>query len=99
MFLESLSEEEATTAPASEGLCRELPHHYSKRSLYKRWCWERGWVIQNDARSNETKEERSPVDDEFWTEDKVPEPTLSWPSFRNYWKKHFPHLRIRDAKA
>lgn len=69
-FLEDLKGE--ATAPATrvtrqlagdtlrheeEGLV-ELPHHYSKRSLYHRWAFERGWKITKDAVGREKKTPR-----------------------------------------
>jgi len=81
-----------------EGLI-ELPHYYSIRSLYGRWCRENGWNTTFDSRSRETKEVR--VDD-AWLADvaagKEVGPTLSYITFRKFWAQHFPLMKMH-AKA
>jgi len=81
-----------------EGLI-ELPHYYSIRSLYGRWCKENGWNTTFDSRSRETKEVRT---DALWLAEVAAGtevgPTLSYITFRKFWKEHFPLMKIR-AKA
>jgi len=105
-FLEDLANEAAEIPPTrvvrclagnrlrkeEEGLI-ELPHHFSKRSLYGRWMYEGGWLVDTNANGAITIRERQ---DEHWNDDEdVRMKYLSWTAFHTYWKKEFPKMSIR----
>ena len=71
----------------------DLPHHYTKRSLYKRWAFESGHKVVTDAKGRNTTTDR---EDDYWPADKKPLPIVSWKSFLNYWDEHHKNLRIRS---
>jgi len=76
-----------------EGLV-ELPSYFTKRSLYKRFMYEGGWVVKTNAKGNYVA--ATERDDEHWTADDKLQALMSWTSFRIYWREHFPNLRIRS---
>ena len=72
----------------------ELPHHFSKRGLYRQWCFENGHVVSFDAQMKHPTTNR-PFEDSMWPESSVQTVICSWPSFTNFWEREFPNLRIR----
>jgi hypothetical protein len=85
-----------------------LPPHISKRSCYGRWCYSRGWNLVKKSSAKTTyapvKEyEGRPNDDDaevpLWPTGSVQDPVVTWPTFLNYWKKNFGHLKIRKKGA
>jgi hypothetical protein len=69
-----------------------LPEDWSKRGLYKRFCWERGWKIKTTAKGTTTAEERT---DDDWPDEGDRLPICSWRLFHGYWKQYFPELVMR----
>ena len=71
----------------------ELPTCWSKRALYARFCFERGYVISSTATGIIKKEKRT---DEQW--DPQNEKTIcSWTRFLSFWRLHYPLIRIAMA--
>jgi hypothetical protein len=71
-----------------------LPPYMSKKSLYVRWCYERGWNIESTANSIVSKQRR--LD---WPADEETQQILSWPYFLHVWKRDFCHITIRCPTA
>lgn len=73
-----------------------LPSSFTKRKLYELFCYHRGYNLKS---SKATKIADYPLRDDFddilWTEDSQPLPVCSESSFRRFWKKEFPNLKIR----
>ena len=67
-----------------------LPPSFTKRGLYKRFCFECGWVLKADHRSN--YKTKTPRTDDRWGADKSPEPVGSWGTFRNFWRTHYSNI-------
>jgi len=65
----------------------EQEGHCSMRALYKRWAFERGWIVKFDATAKASQTER-PVDGEQWTDESEQKPIVSWPTFKTYWDNH-----------
>ena len=85
-----------------------LPPHMTKRQLYAQWCWQRGWKVVMDSRSegsyvNTKNYLKRPHDDSnevpLWPTGSNSLEVCSWPKFNNYWKQNFPHLRLRKRGA
>lgn len=74
----------------------ELPSTLTKRQLYARFCYERGWVVHSDNKGNLGKVKNYPVrpvsDD--WPEGSVPKKVPSRPFFENFWKDNYPNIKI-----
>jgi len=74
-----------------------LPPSYSKRGLYKGFCHNRGWKTTTTTKGNVKREERT---DENWTNQQIqPIEICGWSSFRSFWKKHYPELRVRTPSV
>jgi hypothetical protein len=71
----------------------ELPPYMSKRGLYKKFCWERGWKLDTDEKGNITRSSR-PYDTDF-PEGSERKDISAWSSFAKYWKEKHPNLKIR----
>jgi hypothetical protein len=71
----------------------ELPTCWSKRAVYARFCFERGYAISSTATGLIKKEKRT---DEQWNPQD--EKTIcSWARFWSFWKSHYPLIRIATA--
>ena len=66
----------------------ELPSCHRKRALYRGFLLSQGWEAKFDHKSRQT----SLVKAGEQIEDKGP---ISWPSFCQYWERHFPKLVIQ----
>jgi hypothetical protein len=77
----------------------ELPSTMTKRGMYQRFCYDRGYKIKTDAFSAYPKLEDYPIrtdfDDVFWPLGSEPLQVCSWPSFLAYWKANYPNMIIR----
>jgi hypothetical protein len=71
----------------------ELPTHMTKRGLYRKFCWERGWKLVSDAEGKYTRTTRL-YDTEF-PEGSERKEVGAWSSFAKYWKEKHPNLKIR----
>ena len=65
----------------------ELPPSFSKRGMYSRFVEHRGYEIFTDARGT-IKAKQSTA------ESLATQPICSVTTFRNFWQKHFPELRL-----
>ena len=82
----------------------QLPPCYSKRQLYQRFCYEKGWIAKCNAKGtyppiNQLK--RRPFDDEneemaLWPTGSIPGEVCSWRSFLRTWNTYLPFLKIRS---
>jgi hypothetical protein len=84
----------------------ELPSSYTKRRLYCRWCWERGWDIRlkgGNGSYGKVKDCTRRVsipgtsDDVLWPVDSVFLPMCTMASFSSFWKEHHPLLIIKKS--
>ena len=69
----------------------QLAPSFSKRGLYQRFCYERGWKIETTAKGNPKKKKRT---DEGWAAGEEPLDICSWTAFRCFWQKNYPKLRV-----
>jgi hypothetical protein len=78
----------------------DLPPYLTKRELYKGWCHDRGWTVHGSHKSNYTYKERN---DEKWVgsdgEEKPHLPRCSWATFRTFWRREYPKIRIRNTSS
>lgn len=75
-----------------------LAPSYSKRSLYHRFCYERGWIMSTTSKGTTKKSLR---EDQDWVENTENEPSkiCHWRSFWKFWQQSFPKLRVRKPSA
>jgi hypothetical protein len=76
----------------------DLPSHTTKRELYEKYCFDRGWAIKSDnmGRYPKVKDYASrQEDDMFWPSGAVPVEVCSWFSFTDIWKTHCSNIHIR----
>jgi hypothetical protein len=77
----------------------ELPASYTKRKLYRDFCFSRGYKVKSDANGSFGKVKNyalRPFDDLLWPEGSEPLPVCSWNGFLRVWKEKFPKLTIRN---
>jgi hypothetical protein len=67
----------------------ELPTSMTKRSIFRRYVEDRGWMIKVDAKSRVVSKDPVEGEDQY----KI----LSWASFLEYWSSEFPKLVIQKA--
>jgi hypothetical protein len=82
---------------AEEKGAMDLPSNTTKRELYEKYCFDRGWAIKSDnmGRYPKVKDYVSrQEDDMFWPSDAVPVEVCSWFSFTDIWKTHCSNIRI-----
>lgn len=68
-----------------------LPTYFTKRSLYRRYCFEQGWNTTTTSTGTPNKKTRR-VDDEW--KDREQQEIVSWRSFLRFWACHYPLLRV-----
>ena len=73
----------------------ELPTSWSKRAMYARFCFERGYVITTNARGSAIKTERS--DANWRVEDQ--KMICSWWAFLVFWDTNYPKIRLGSPSA
>ena len=85
-----------------------LPPHFSKHQMYARWCYSQGWIVEKASSAKTTYKSLAdftprPHDDDedipLWPEGSTGLKPVSWPTFLRYWKRNFPHLKIRKNGA
>lgn len=87
-----------------------LPPHISKHSCFARWCYLRGWKVEKKSSAKTiytpVKEfTRRPFDDDdedgvpLWPEGSEYKRVVTWPTFLYYWKRKFPHIKVRKKGA
>jgi hypothetical protein len=69
-----------------------LPSCFSKRSLFIRWCDERGWKMTTLPRGSYKKEKNKNKDGS----DVETEPICVFSTFLCFWKVHYPKLRLKS---
>lgn len=71
-----------------------VPPSMTKRGIYERFCFDRGWYMEKDGRGRYTEiTERSDSD---WG-GKLTSRICLWMTFRRFWQMHYPNLCIRSA--
>jgi len=81
----------------------QLPPYYTKRQLYERYCYERGWIGKSNAKGTypPIQEFRNrPNDDEngdlaLWPSGSLQQDICSWRQFHRLWMETLPHIKIR----
>ena len=78
--------------------CVLLPSHWGVRHLYGRWCYECGWIGKGDGSGNLgciADYAPRPNDDIDWPSYSVSLEVCSLSSFRSYWRKYFPLMKVK----
>ena len=76
----------------------ELPSSYSKRRLYYKYCFNRGYVLKADAKGKIPAVKNYPLRDfnnDDWPIGSRPLPVCAWITFRRFWKANYPKMKIR----
>jgi hypothetical protein len=76
----------------------DLPSSTSRREMYEKHCFSRGWAPTSDNMGRYPRlcdYLRRKTDDIFCEDDVETSDVCSWWSFRQIWKEHYPHIRIR----
>lgn len=68
-----------------------LPTYFTKRSLYKRYCFEQGWNTRTS--STGTPEKQTRREDSVWSSG-TPQVIVSWRTFLRFWEHNYPLLRV-----
>jgi hypothetical protein len=71
----------------------DLPNSITKRNLFEKWCFLRGWKAILDNIGDYKFEERN-TKETFWEECDTLK-ICSWWKFRDLWNRHLPHVCIR----
>ena len=82
----------------------QLPSSYTKRQLYRRFCYESGWIAKPDSVGNYVpvvEYDRRPFDSEagefsLWPDGSQSLQVCSWRTFLNIWDKYLPFITIRS---
>ena len=82
----------------------ELPSSFTKRSIYERFCYERGSVAKSNSDGSYLpidKYEKRPFDDDENGLNLFPEGSdrldvCHWSTFLRTWNKHISHLKVRS---
>eukprot|EP00977_Amphora_coffeiformis_P024958 scaffold17707_cov212-Amphora_coffeaeformis.AAC.11 len=72
---------------------KELPPYFTKRSLYRRYCFDQGWAIATDCKGSPSKKEQKR--DESWK--KLQQEcgvVVSWGTFLAFWARHYRTLVV-----
>ena len=73
----------------------ELPSYYTKRRLYRNYCWDKGWQAQTNARGDYEILKRPACPEDTYPPEGPHHRIVSWTVFRDVWKTECPHIRIR----
>ena len=81
----------------------QLPPCYSKRQLYEKYCFERGWLAKCNAKGTYpalAQLKRREFDDDngelaLLPSGSTPEVVCSWRTFLRLWGEHVSHIKIR----
>ena len=85
-----------------------LPPHMTKRRIYTRWCWSRGWKVEMKSRQKgiycPSKEYSSrPHDDDseipLWPSGSEAKDVCSWTKFIHFWKYKYSNIKMRKRGA
>jgi hypothetical protein len=92
-------EESGTTTRDDDVDTVELPSHYSKRTIYERFCYSRGWIAKCTKKGNYGKVAdyaKRPYDDVLFPEGSEYLDVPAWSSFCDVWAEEFPKMKIRS---
>ena len=70
-----------------------LPPYLTKRGMYDKFCFERGWKVSTNAKGTVTLAPRE--DDDWLNEGEEAAPICSRRQFDRFWKQHYPEMVIR----
>jgi len=79
----------------------ELPPHYSKRNVYRKYAWSCGFDVRADAKGNLPKVENYPLrpyeegPNAQWTSGMKPRDIVSRTFFRKYWDENYKMLHVK----
>ena len=78
-----------------------LPPSYSKRLIYHKWCFKRGWIVGGGGSDSSTGSIKTfkvrPNDEIDWPEGSEPQPIASRTTFMSLWNTEFKHIKIGSA--
>jgi hypothetical protein len=75
----------------------DLPLNTSRREMYEKYCFERGWAPKSDSKGRYPKlgEYNKHINDEFlWEPDIGTQEVCSWWAFRKLWQERCSHIKI-----
>ena len=76
----------------------ELPSSLSKRQIYYKFCFQRGYIVKSDAKESMPRISDIPIrefDETLWPAGSVPMVVCGWYYFRQFWKTYYPKMTIR----
>ena len=73
-----------------------LPPFFTKRIIYERWCYSRGWVVPRGLQTDKTYKlyTKRQVNDDEWPEGSESLPICSRSKFMSFWKQEYPTIKI-----
>lgn len=70
-----------------------LPPYFSKRSLYRRYCFEQGWVTSTDCKGSPNK--KTERKDDPWTLlQQERGDVCSWKTFLHFWRNNYSYIAV-----
>ena len=77
------------------------PPQLTKRQLYSRFCFERGWAVKADGKGKLPKIKNYPVREvsDEWPEGSVPKKVPSRRFFQDFWKDNYPKVMLRPRSS
>jgi hypothetical protein len=76
----------------------DLPLNTSRREMYEKYCFERGWASKSDSKGRYPKlgeYNKWSNDDFFWEPDIGTQEVCSWWAFRQMWQEHCSRIKIQ----
>ena len=70
-----------------------LPPYFTKRSLYRRYCFEQGWRTTTTCTGSPNKPEKR-NDDEWKLIGREHNEVIGWASFLRFWANNYPALKV-----
>lgn len=75
-----------------------LPPYFTKRSLYRRYCYDQGWLVSTNHKGSPNKKKER--DDKSWESLEVERGEIcSWATFNVFWKRHYRTLSVGKPSA
>jgi len=75
-----------------------LPPYFTKRSLYKRYCYEQGWLVSTNHKGSPNKKKKR--EDKSWESLQVDRGDIcSWSTFNVFWKRYYRTLSVGKPSA
>ena len=75
----------------------ELPSYYTKRRIYRNYCWDKGWQAKTNARGDYEILKRPACPEDTYPPEGPHHRIVSWGLFRQVWDTECPHMRIRPS--